>query len=174
MMVEKALKLCKKVHAKQTYIVDGEDVPYYNHCILVANIIEQYAEDELDKEFAKTVALLHDTLEDMPLTAGYIAKNFGERVADGVLALTKNDSLPYAERLDDSIARILALKSREVAAVKMADRICNLHEFSPSWSKEKIRAYIADAAKLNDALKWASPKLAALFTKAIENAKKLG
>ncbi len=172
MIKEEALKLCKRMHAKQKYIVDGKEVPYYNHCIMVANIIGENAEKDLDIEFAQTVALLHDTLEDTPLTLEYLKEHFGDKVAAGVLALTKNQELKYEDRLGDSLSRINALKSKEVAAVKLADRICNLYETPAGWSKEKEREYIADATKIVDRLGWASQKLAAKLKEMIRKREK--
>lgn len=172
MMKEKALELCKKVHSKQIYYIDGKEVPYYNHCMIVAKIIEENAESELDKDYAETVALLHDTLEDTSVTYADIEKDFGKKVADGVLALTKNRALPHEDRLDDSLSRIAKLGSREVAAVKMADRICNLGEIPAGWSKEKVKDYLCDAIKIKTKLEKSSGNIATLLGEAIEDYKK--
>lgn len=47
-----------------------------------------------DLDLALQVALLHDTLEDTETTFGEVSEMFGPDIAAGVLALTKNDTLP--------------------------------------------------------------------------------
>ena len=46
--------------------------------------------EEFDLDFAVQVALLHDIIEDTATTYDELAEHFGSKVADGVLALTKN------------------------------------------------------------------------------------
>lgn len=166
---ERALELCKKVHSNATYLIDGKEVPYYFHCVETANIIKSQAEPDIDLDFSETLALLHDTIEDTYITYDYINKNFGKEVADGVAALTKNESLPYSSRLDDSISRIINLGSREVAVVKMADRICNLHEIPIGWGKDKCEHYLSDAVKICNALSWASKNISDALKHEIDN-----
>ncbi len=139
--------------------------------MIVANIIKLRAEPELDLDYAMTVAYLHDTIEDTKTTYEDIKNIFGKDVADGVLALTKDKSLSHEEKLDDSLSRIKKLGRREVAAVKIADRICNLFEIPVHWSKQKAQNYIEESIKIEKTLGYASPRLHKILLGAIENYK---
>lgn len=170
--IQKAIEVCKKVHANQIYEIGGKKVPYYNHCFIVADIIKNYGEDTLDKDFAMTVAYLHDTLEDTPLTREYIKENFGEKVMYGVDSLTKPKSgISPNQRLDESLDKIISRNNREVAAVKLADRICNLMEIPQKWSKAKCEQYLDEAHKIDLVLGSASPALSKMLRESIEKYK---
>lgn len=55
-------------------------------------------------------------------------------------ALTKQKALPAAERMKDSLRRILE-EPVEIGMVKMADRISNLVQPPGHWTVQKIAAY---------------------------------
>lgn len=90
--------------------------------------------------FAVQVALLHDVLEDTSTTFDEIKEEFGENIAKGVLALSKNEDLPVSQQILDSLSRI-KLEPKEVWAVKLSDRISNLQEPPAHWDENKIIAY---------------------------------
>lgn len=102
--VEKATYLCRAYHMHAT---DKAGVPYAEHPIHVAS--------EVADEDQKIVALLHDTLEDTPLSPALIEELFGETVLAAVRAMTHRegeDYFSYIERVRrDPLAR----------AVKAAD-----------------------------------------------------
>ena len=80
-------------------------------------------------------------------------------VADGVLALTKNPTLPTkAEQMDDSLKRIQQ-QPKALWIVKLSDRISNLGKPPHYWTPEKITAYRDEAIKIQQALGEASPLL---------------
>ena len=83
-------------------------------------------------DLAVVCALLHDTVEDTPTPLDEIAAKFGNDVAAGVSALTKNDKLPKPEQMADSLRRIRE-QPPEIAVVKLADRITNLSEPPHYW-----------------------------------------
>jgi (p)ppGpp synthase/HD superfamily hydrolase len=85
---------------------------------------------------------------------------FGEDVAAGVSALSKDGTLPKAGQMADSLQRILACPP-EVAWVKLADRIINLREPPHYWSKDKRAAYRAEAGLILERLGHTSATLAA-------------
>jgi (p)ppGpp synthase/HD superfamily hydrolase len=93
-----------------------------------------------DVDFAVQLALFYDTLEDTDTTYGKLARQFGKQIADGVLALIKNDSLgTKQEKMADSLRRINQLE-KEVGMVKLADRITNLQKPSKHWSPKKKKS----------------------------------
>lgn len=128
--------------------VPGGDIPYINHVGLVAmEAMAAIASGEMveDPDLFVLCALLHDAIEDTDATYSDIAGEFGEGVADGVLALSKNSELSSKdEKMKDSIARIKC-QPKEVWMVKLCDRITNLQPPPRHWNKEKISKYRDEA-----------------------------
>jgi (p)ppGpp synthase/HD superfamily hydrolase len=141
--------------------VPGTELPYLLHLhqvtLEVATALAHTP--DADANLALLCALLHDTVEDTDTTAAEIEARFGAAVARGVQALTKDETLPKDERMADSLRRILQ-EPREVAMVKMADRIVNLQAPPPYWSPKKIAGYRAEAEQIHAALAPASAFLA--------------
>ncbi|NTU80585.1 MAG: bifunctional (p)ppGpp synthetase/guanosine-3',5'-bis(diphosphate) 3'-pyrophosphohydrolase, partial [Chloroflexales bacterium] len=88
-------------------------------------------------------------------------------VADGVLALSKDEALPKDERMPDSLRRIQA-QPHAVWLVKLADRIVNMQPPPKHWQGDKIAAYKDEAHAILAALGAASPLLAARLAAKIE------
>ena len=111
-------------HAGQT--VPGTELPYVVHvgAVAIEVIATVTAEAVDDPNLAVACALLHDTIEDTGVSLAEIASAFGAAVAAGVAALSKDGSLPKHEKMGDSLRRI-KLQPREVAIVKLADRVVN-------------------------------------------------
>ena len=128
--------------------VPGSDIPYIHHIGLVAmEAMSAAARDGHveNPDLLVLCALLHDTLEDTDSTYEEIEKKFGSEVAEGVMALTKNDDLPSkSAKMEDSLERIMA-QPREVRMVKLADRITNLQPPPKHWSGKKIESYRNEA-----------------------------
>ena len=134
----KALRYAAKAHSGQT--VPGSDLPYVVHVTMVAmEVIAALAhEDGLDGDLAVQCALLHDVIEDAGVSYEKLAAEFGKDVAEGVLALSKNNILKSKqEKMTDSLARIKE-QPREIWMVKLADRITNLQPPPGHWNAEKI------------------------------------
>jgi (p)ppGpp synthase/HD superfamily hydrolase len=125
-------------------------------------------EPGLDEGLAVRCALLHDCLEDTPTRLEDLEARFGAATAQGVLALTKDATLPKAEQMPDSLRRI-RLQPREVWMVKLADRICNLQPPPKHWSKAKAAKYREEAREILAQLGEASPYLAARLADKIDN-----
>jgi (p)ppGpp synthase/HD superfamily hydrolase len=84
-----------------------------------------------------------------------VETTFGSSVAQGVLALTKNESLPKEQRMRDSLERIKQ-QPHEVWLVKLADRIANLAPPPHYWNKDKIKRYREEAIEIHQMLHGAS------------------
>lgn len=110
-MIEKALKVALSAHKGQ---LDKADQPYILHPIRVMM--------KMSTETEKVVAILHDVLEDSPISPRDLRlKGFSSEVIDAVLFLTRNRNENYME----FIAR---LKLNPVARkVKMADLEDNIN-----------------------------------------------
>ena len=142
---QKAMKFAGEKHANQK--VPGTKANYLLHIANVSMevIIAHKHHPDFDLNTAIQIAILHDTIEDTATTYDEINSHFGKVVANGVQALTKNESLnTKEERMMDSLQRINLL-SKEVGLVKLADRITNLQHPPSHWSTEKIKKYSEEA-----------------------------
>ena len=149
---QKAILFAGEKHKDQN--VPGTHSNYVVHLSNVAmEILMAYSSNpNFDIDFAIQLALLHDTIEDTQTDFNEIKSAFGERVAHGVLALTKDHNIESKHaRMKDSLSRINALE-KEVGMVKLADRITNLQAPPKFWSKEKIFKYLEEAITINDIL----------------------
>lgn len=157
--------LATQLHDGQKYgsHQEGKQIEYLNHIgsVTFEILAAVQQEEELDADLALACAILHDTLEDTPQSYEGLQELFGEAIAQGVLALTKDESLPSkAAQMQDSLARIKQ-QPKEVWAVKLADRICNLQPPPYYWKKDKKIAYQQEAQLIYEQLHPSSPYLAA-------------
>ncbi|MFM8390544.1 MAG: RelA/SpoT family protein, partial [Actinomycetota bacterium] len=101
--------------------------PYFIHPVSVANII---AEMRLDAA-SVCAALLHDVVEDTPVTERDIAALFGDEVAflvDGVTKLGKINFVSKEDQQAESFRKMLVAMARDirVLVIKLADRLHNM------------------------------------------------
>ena len=148
-LFKRTLDFAAKAHGTQQ--VPGSGFPYVVHLVKVATEVLRVADGSFEVDFAMQCALLHDSVEDAGVDVELLRREFGARVADGVSALTKDESVAKPERMADSLRRIRA-QPREVWLVKLADRITNLEPAPAHWSAEKRAAYLAEAKVIGEAL----------------------
>jgi (p)ppGpp synthase/HD superfamily hydrolase len=157
----KAWNFASRAHKGQK--VPGSDLPYITHVGNVAiEVMSAIAMSSSvhDPDLAIQCALLHDVLEDTRVTYEHLNTEFGQDVADGVLALTKNPDLKNkADKMQDSLNRIMK-QPAEVWIVKLADRIVNLQPPPKHWTKVKIREYHEEAINIHTVLGSANEVLA--------------
>ena len=149
--LDKAIKFATKAHGKQKRKYTGE--PYITHPIAVMEIVRTvpHTEEML------VAAVLHDTVEDTPVTLADIKAEFGTKVAELVNGLTdvskpQDGNRKTRKAMDRAHT---AKQSAEVQTIKLADLIHNtesIGRFDPKFYKvyreEKIR--ILDILKLGD------------------------
>lgn len=167
--VIKAWNFAANAHKDQK--VPGVNYPYLNHLgnVTFEVMAAACAEHPDNAELAVMCAILHDTIEDTDTTYADILDNFGRNVADGVMALTKDFTLPDKKsKMADSLARIKQ-QPKEVWMVKLADRITNLQTPPSVWDNDKIRRYRDEAILIYDALKDGSPLLSDRLKAKIDN-----
>lgn len=91
-MLSKMLKLATEQHYGQK---DRAGVDYIFHCVAVAGlVIKNYGHK--DEELV-CIAIGHDLLEDTNISESTLFFEFGERVTEGIKALTKWEGQTYAE-----------------------------------------------------------------------------
>lgn len=130
--IDYAISVIKKYHYHQMR-KSGE--PYYMHPISVANLLldtleeKTFVQEKLlqNKEPLLVAALLHDVLEDTSYTKAALTKNFGTKVRDMVLAVTKINYNRRAVLLSNKQAfQDLIDKEPLSLCIKLADRLHNL------------------------------------------------
>src|SRR3984893_18090993 len=152
-VIRKAWDFCVQHHSGQLR-ASGE--PYVLHPLEVAQVL---AEMKLDST-AIAAGLLHDAVEDTPVTTEDITEQFGEQVAHIVEGVTKIDKIQFANREDrqaENVRKMLLAMVSDVRVVliKMADRLHNmrtLQHLSPdrqeSIARETLDIYAPLAHRL--------------------------
>ncbi len=162
------------LHSGQTYggQKQGEKIEYINHIgsVVFEILNASKSTPNFNLDLAIKCALLHDTLEDTLYTAYDLEKEYGTPVLDGVSALTKNPAIEKELQMIDSLNRI-KLQPKEIWAVKMADRICNLYAPPYYWDKPKKEKYLEEARVIYAYLQNGNEYLANRLLDKIENYK---
>ena len=102
-LTKKAMKLCFAAHKDQ---VDKSGMPYVFHPFHLA--------EQMSDELTTIVALLHDVVEDTPVTLGDLRQmGFPAEAVDAVALMTHAKGVPYLEYVaklrDDPLARTVKL-----------------------------------------------------------------
>jgi len=101
--------------------------PYILHPVAVARILANLRMDHL----SVAAAILHDTLEDTPLTKPEITEQFGDEIAELVDGVTKLDKMRFRTRHEadaESFRKLMLAMSRDlrVIFIKLSDRLHNM------------------------------------------------
>ncbi len=133
-----AYEMAKSAHEGQKR-KDGN--PYVTHCVSAADICCDMGLDE----DSIVSALLHDVIEDTPLTHEDIRKKFGPQVADIVEGVTKLTRVQYTSKEDEqmeNLRKMLMAMSKDIRVIliKIADRTHNMRTMayqSPEKQRQK-------------------------------------
>lgn len=114
--------------------------PYITHPVAAATIL---AEQGVDIE-TLVAAILHDTIEDTPLTRDEIAADFGQTVAELVEGVTKLDKLQFQDRQEaaaESFRKMMLAMARDlrVILIKLADRLHNMRTLGAQSPEARTR-----------------------------------
>ena len=128
--IRKALSVAKKAHKGQLYSL-GDYVKL--HIMPVYNAVKTLVDD---RDTACMVAgILHDTLEDTDTTIADILFEFGNEVAEAVIALSRKKDEKYTNYIDR------VSKNRIASIVKYADLMNNMSNIpATSWTKKQKMA----------------------------------
>jgi (p)ppGpp synthase/HD superfamily hydrolase len=119
-IVEKALQIASKSHEGQYR--KNTDIPYITHPVAVGMMLlnSGYREEIV------AAGILHDTVEDTPLTLEEIKREFGEKIAEIVEGSSEPDkSLPWKDRKEHTI-KYLKTAAEDIRAVVCADKLHNI------------------------------------------------
>jgi (p)ppGpp synthase/HD superfamily hydrolase len=153
-------------HADQR--VPGSELPYIAHVAAVAMELSHaiarralLGDGIAQPDLGVQAALLHDVVEDTPITVAQLRARFGDAVAEGVAALSKDPRVgDKPAQMRDSLDRIRT-QPVEIWMVKLADRITNLAAPPSTWSPDKIAGYLEEAKSIHAQLGSACPVLGA-------------
>ena len=127
-LVLRAYDFAKKAHASQKR-ASGEE--YFIHPCTVAQILIDLGLD------AATVAaaLLHDVIEDTPVSEGDIDKEFGKEVLELVVGVTKLDKIHFNSKEEEQAENfrkifVAMAKDIRVIIIKLADRLHNMRSLN--------------------------------------------
>ncbi|MEM9982241.1 MAG: HD domain-containing protein [Bacteroidota bacterium] len=170
--INKAWAIATRHHDGQKYAGanDREKVEYLSHIGSVTFEVMGALPHHpaANSELALLCTLLHDTLEDTTYTYEALTRDFGKEVAEGVLALTKDEKITSKNaQLLDSLQRIKE-QPEEIWMVKMADRIANLQTTPYYWNEERKADYKEGAMIIHQHLATASMYLAERLLQKIE------
>lgn len=135
-LIEKAYRTADEAH-KGICRRSGE--PYICHPLAVARLVLDLG---MDSE-SIAGALLHDVVEDTPITVEQVKNAFGADVAllvDGVTKLTKIQFSSIEEQQSENLRKMLLAMSQDVRVmiIKLCDRLHNMRT-GDAWPEQKRR-----------------------------------
>ena len=145
-------------------------IPYINHPIGVADLIVRVAGVE-DVRVIQA-ALLHDVVEDTPVTFEEIQKNFGNEVATLVEELTDDTTLTSSKRKEMQL-KTASLLSDKARLIRIADKICNIDDimkYPLPWTRKRKISYVHWARKVVEQCKGINEDLEKLFDETSDKA----
>jgi GTP diphosphokinase / guanosine-3',5'-bis(diphosphate) 3'-diphosphatase len=151
-LVIRAVEFAAQKHRMQRR-KDNDASPYINHPIALMHVL--CLDGGINDPVVLAAAALHDTIEDTETTEEELRTTFGEEIAQIVVEMTDDKSLPKQERKRLQIEHAHRM-STEGALVKLADKICNLRDVAANpplgWSLERQIEYFDWAKAVVDGL----------------------
>ncbi|NKB47060.1 MAG: bifunctional GTP diphosphokinase/guanosine-3',5'-bis pyrophosphate 3'-pyrophosphohydrolase [Legionellales bacterium] len=135
--IQQAYQVAKQAHEGQ-FRRSGE--PYITHPVAAATIL---AAMRMDHQ-SIVATLLHDVIEDTPVTKQELVDEFGEQVAelvDGVSKLTQIKFETRAEAQAENFRKMILAMVRDIRVilVKLADRLHNMRTLSVLSAEKRRR-----------------------------------
>lgn len=138
-MLENAYLYAKEAHRGQTR--KGTDIPYLIHLVRTWDYVRQIT-DSMEEQAA---ALLHDVLEDTPVTYEELRKSFGDYIANLVKSESehKREERPAAEtwkiRKMETLNRVHHFAQSEDSEpylyITFGDKLANLYSMSFEYAQ---------------------------------------
>ncbi len=135
-LIDKAYRMADEAHRG---ICRRSGEPYICHPLAVARLVLDLG---MDSE-SIAGALLHDVVEDTPITVEQVKNAFGTDVAllvDGVTKLTKIQFSSIEEQQSENLRKMLLAMSQDVRVmiIKLCDRLHNMRT-GDAWPEQKRR-----------------------------------
>jgi (p)ppGpp synthase/HD superfamily hydrolase len=116
-----AIEFAARAHHRQ--VRKGTEIPYLAHPLAVAGILIRSG----CSEPLVIAGILHDTIEDTPVTIEEIRSRFGREVANLIMALSEPDKkASWEDRKEHTINYLAKQASEEVLLVSLADKLDNI------------------------------------------------
>jgi (p)ppGpp synthase/HD superfamily hydrolase len=116
-----AIEVAARAHHRQ--VRKGTEIPYIVHPLAVAGLLIRAQ----CPEHMVIAALLHDVLEDTPITVEEIQSRFGRKVSELVTAVSEPDKkAPWEKRKAHTIQYLGDQAGDEVILVALADKLDNI------------------------------------------------
>lgn len=164
---------CAAAQHREQRRKDNDATPYINHPLQVAEMLATVGGVTDPQVLA--AALLHDTVEDTPVTFEELQAAFGSEVRAYVLEVTDDKTLPKQERKRLQIENAPGL-SHAAAQIKLADKICNVRDLGSrrpaGWSAERVAVYFDWAENVVAALPSCNPALETCFRETVEKSRR--
>ena len=156
-MIFKAIEFASKSHSGQYR--KGTKIPYIVHPLGVAKTLIEYG----CPEHVIVAGILHDTVEDTPVTLNEIKEDFGWHVAELVGAASEPDKSDTWENRKNHTIEMLKILSEEALILVLADKMDNIRAI-----REDYERYGEDFwrrfRRPREQQKWYYESLAATFT----------
>jgi len=160
---EEAVVFATKAHGSQ--VRDYTGVPYITHPVAVSKIVSEFD----PRPEVAIAAVLHDVVEDTPVTLEEIEAEFGEEVSKIVKYVTK-----VATPEDGDRKKRFALNAAHYMKgcsgaqnIKIADAIHNLSTLK-QYDPKFYKAYRLEKMALNILLTQANSELSAMFVDTVK------
>ncbi len=140
-LVVQAFEFAARAHGEQTR---GSGHPFVWHTVEATRILLELLGSRLDNTLA-AATLLHDVVEDTPVTPEELGREFGPEVASLVEGVSKIGHLhfdsPRSEQAENFRKMLLSMaRDLRVILIKLADRLHNMRtlEFLPELKIKRI------------------------------------
>ncbi len=140
-LIRRAYRVANEAHKDQKRL-SGE--PYITHSLGVARILSQLKIDER----TLAAAVLHDVLEDTPLTYQDLERQFGGEIAHLVEGVSKISGLQFSsptmsrqEKQAQNLRKLLVATAEDIRVIliKLADRLHNIRTIEHLPEKKVLR-----------------------------------
>lgn len=156
-----AIELAARAHHRQ--VRKGTEIPYIVHPLAVATLLIRVESPEP----LVIAALLHDVVEDTPLTIREIRARFGPQVADLVSALSEPDKkASWEDRKAHTIDYLEKHANDDVLTVSLADKLDNIRAIREGLESDG-EPFWARFNRPREKQKWYYQRLDEVFAKRI-------
>lgn len=136
-MIFRAINFAAQAH--EGHFRKGTKIPYISHLM---NVMKILCENHCEMEVV-VAGILHDVVEDTPITIEMVERKFGKRVADVVLGASEPQKLvkddhwngSWRERKQHSINYLKETKNLDKLLVSAADKLDNARSILQDYTE---------------------------------------